>query len=62
MGQSEAGGIAAGIYEASKDRKPLAKDPKGIVGEHMLFVERKDEFTTKGVSPKVDNIINYTKN
>lgn len=51
------GGIAAGIYEASKDEKPLYKDPRGIVGEHKLFIKNNDEFSVKGVSPRIDNII-----
>jgi hypothetical protein len=35
-----AGGIAAGIYEAAKDKKPVVQDPKGIVVEHRLFIEK----------------------
>ena len=60
------GGIAAGIYEASKaaassanDRKPVARDPKGIVGEHRLFIVKNDGFPIKGKSPRIDNIINF---
>lgn len=53
------GGIAAGIYEASKDKKPIVRDPKGIVGEHRLFIVKNDGFSIKGESPRIDNIINF---
>ena len=51
------GGVAAGLYEVSKDRKPIPKDPRGIVGKRKLFIEKNDDFVVKGVNPQMDNIV-----
>lgn len=54
-----AGGIAAGIYEASQDRKRVVHDPDRIIGEHRLFIEKNDDFMIEGKSPKHVSIIEH---
>jgi hypothetical protein len=54
------GAVGAGIYGAVKDASTGFRDPKGIVGEHRLFIDKKNDFAVDGKSPQTDNIIVVT--